>query len=362
MITPVVLYALEPATIAVLEVANDGRADFAANPFNGPPPTFEQALTRFCSAPEQAANFAAWRARNFAGAAPCVLRGAGEMAPPAEYAHVPHTWQTSIGVQRQLGTAMVVEADYVYARGRDEKFIQENVNLSWTNASGIGVNNPYPNRALLPYPQFGIVAMTPFTGRSAYHALQTAFTKRMSNRWQATATYTLGGLWSAEGQPLTGVPGEVPREVPFAVAPDLGAEWSLAESDQRHRAVFSGIWQVGRGFQLSGLHYLGAGIRDDSLYGGDRRSLGAGGEARLRPDGTIVPRNAFLQPMENRTDIRLQQRVRLAPRVSLDLIAEAFNLFNRANITLENEESSLDYNDAIAGQFRTMQFGFRLAF
>jgi hypothetical protein len=173
VITPVVLYALEPATIAVLEVANDGRADFAANPFNGPPPTFEQALTRFCSAPEQAANFVAWRARNFAGAAPCVLRGAGEMAPPAEYAHVPHTWQTSIGVQRQLGTAMAVEADYVYARGRDEKFIQENVNLSWTNASGIGVNNPYPNRALLPYPQFGIVAMTPFTGRSAYHALQT---------------------------------------------------------------------------------------------------------------------------------------------------------------------------------------------
>jgi hypothetical protein len=184
----------------------------------------------------------------------------------------------------------------------------------------------------------------------------------MSNRWQATATYTLGGLWSAEGQPLTGVPGGVPREVPFAVAPDLGAEWSLAESDQRHRAVFSGIWQVGRGFQLSGLLYLGAGIRDDSLYGGDRRGLGAGGEARLRPDGTIVPRNVFMQPMENRTDIRLQQRVRLAPRVSLDLIAEAFNLFNRANITLENEESSLDYNDAIAGQFRTMQFGFRLAF
>ena len=82
VITPVVLYALEPATVAVLEVANDGRPDFALNPFNGPAPTFEQALTRFCSAPEQAANFAAWRARNFAGAAPCVLRGAGEMAPP----------------------------------------------------------------------------------------------------------------------------------------------------------------------------------------------------------------------------------------------------------------------------------------
>ena len=118
VITPVVLYALEPATVAILEVANDGRPDFALNPFNGPAPTFDQALTRFCSAPEQAANFAAWRARGFAGAAPCVLRGAGEMAPPAEYAHVPHTWQGTIGMQRQFGSTMSVEADYVYSRGR----------------------------------------------------------------------------------------------------------------------------------------------------------------------------------------------------------------------------------------------------
>ncbi len=363
VITPVVLYALEPATIAILEVANDGRPDFATNPFNGPAPTFEQALTRFCSAPEQAANFAAWSARNFAGAAPCVLRGAGEMAPPAEYAHVPHTWQTSIGVQRQLGAAMVVEADYVYARGRDEKFIQENVNLAWTNASGIGVNVPYSNanRGQLAYPEFGIVAMTPFTGRSAYHALQTSWNKRMSNRWQAGATYTLSGLWSAEGQPLMGVRGATPSEVPFAVAPDLGAEWSLAQSDQRHRAVFNGIWQLGRGFQISGLHYFGAGNRASSNYGGDRRGVGAGGEQRLRPDGTIVPRNAFLQPAQNRTDLRLQQRVTIGT-LSVDLMAEAFNVFNRPNWTLETQESSLDYGKRVAAQYRTAQFGFRLAF
>jgi len=362
VITPVVLYAYEPATIAVLEVANDGRPDFGSNPFNGPAPTFEQAVTRFCSAPEQAANFAAWRARNFAGAAPCVLRGAGEMAPPAEYAHVPHTWQGTIGVQRQIGSVMAVEADYVYARGRDEKFIQENVNLSWTNASGIGINNPYTNRALLPYPQFGIVAMTPFTGRSAYHALLTAFNKRMSNRWQAGATYTLGGLWSAEGQPFMGVPGSEPVPVPFAVAPDLGAEWSFAQSDQRHRAVFNGIWQVGRGFQVSGLHYFGAGNRASSNFGGDRRNLGAGGEQRLRADGTIVPRNAFIQPMQNRTDIRFQQRVTLPNVMSIDLIAEAFNVFNRPNWTLETQESSRDYGQRVQGQYRSAQFGFRISF
>jgi hypothetical protein len=372
VITPVVLYALEPATVAVLEVANDGRPDFALNPFNGPAPTFDQAVTRFCSAPEQAANFAAWRARNFAGAAPCVLRGAGEMAPPAEYAHVPHTWQGTIGMQRQFGSNMSVEADYVYSRGRDEKFIQDNVNISYTNASGIGLNNPYSNRSLLPYPEFGIVAMTPFTGKSAYHALQTAFTKRMSSNWQAGATYSLAGLWSAEGQPLMGVPGSTPIEVPFDVAEDLGGPlgWTYALSDQRHRAVFNGIWQVGHGFQVSGLHYWGAGNRSAANYGGDGRGLGAGGEARYRvaatpqgAAGTIVPKNAFIQPQQNRTDIRVQQRITLPNRMGIDVIAEAFNVFNRANYTLGTTESSLtDYGKPIAGQYRSAQFGFRLTF
>jgi hypothetical protein len=157
------------------------------------------------------------------------------------------------------------------------------------------------------------------------------------------------------------VPGAEPQPVPFDVAADHGGEWGLAESDQRHRAVFSGIWQVGRGFQVSGLHYFGAGNRDSTNYGGDRRGLGAGGEQRLRPDGTIVPRNSFLHPAQNRTDLRIQQRIPLG-RVSLDLMADAFNLFNRSNFTLETQESSLDYGEPSTGQYRTMQFGFRILF
>jgi hypothetical protein len=159
-----------------------------------------------------------------------------------------------------------------------------------------------------------------------------------------------------------GVPGAEPQPVPFDVAPDLGGEWSFAESDQRHRAVLSGIWQVGRGFQVSGVHYLGAGIREDTSYGGDRRGLGAGGEQRLRPDGTIVARNSFIQPAQNRTDLRVQQRVPLPGRVSIDVMADAFNLFNRPNWRIETQESSLDYGERVEAQYRSMQFGFRVTF
>jgi hypothetical protein len=49
--------------------------------------------------------------------------------------------------------------------------------------------------------------------------------------------------------------------------------------------------------------------------------------------------------------------------VQVDLIAEAFDLFNVANYTLGTQESTVaQYKKPVSGQFRTMQFGFRLGF
>ena len=150
--------------------------------------------------------------------------------------------------------------------------------------------------------------------------------------------------------------------MPFTVQPDLGNEYTLAGDDQRHRAVFNGIWQVGRGFQVSGLHYFGAGIRAANEYGGDLRLLGATGSARLRPNGSLVERNSYIQPAQNKTDIRLQQRVPLGGRLAIDLIGEVFNVFNRANFTETAQESSANYGKPASGQYRTGQVGFRFTF
>ena len=359
-------YPGESKTVALVEVANDGRPDFAANPFNGPPPTFEQAKATACSAPEQAPAMAAWKARNYAGAPTCLLLASGELNPPAGTYNVNSSVQTSIGVQRQFGSDMVVESDYVYTRGRDEGWGHLNMNIAFNPATG--VNYPYaangPNRALLPYPDWGVVALTQQNARSAYHGLVTTFTKRMSNRWQASATYTLAGFWNAVGQPFQGVTGSVPVEVPFELAQDLGGEWSFAEGDQRHRMVLNGIWQVGHGFQVSGIHYTSAGDRSATSYGGDLRVLGAGSveRQRLRPDGTITPRNDFTQPARNRTNLRIQQRVSLPHRIAIDVMAEAFNVFSQENFTINAQENNAQYLKAILGENRTMQFGFRVTF
>jgi hypothetical protein len=206
--------------------------------------------------------------------------------------------------------------------------------------------------------------MTVQNGRSTYHGLQTALTKRMSHHWQGAATYTLSGLWDALGKPLQGVPRSTPEPVTFQLAPDLNGEYSLSSSDLRHRAVFSGIWEVHGGFQVSGTHYMGLGQRAQTIYGGDLRNLGGSDTSiqRLRPNGTIVPRNAFTQPARNRTAVRLQQRISLPAKVSLDLIAEAFNVFNNTNMTINTQENNALYLKPTSGEFRTMQVGFRLMF
>lgn len=151
--------------------------------------------------------------------------------------------------------------------------------------------------------------------------------------------------------------------VPFDVVSDLGgdASYGLAGTDQRHRAVFNGIWEVGKGFQVSGLHYFGAGNRSSGSYGGDLRQTGAGFSARLRPNGTLVERNAFIQPAQNRTDIGLQQRIQLG-KVSIAGIAEIFNVFNRENFTINTTESAATYLKPTNGQNRTAQIGFRVIF
>ena len=106
--------------------------------------------------------------------------------------------------------------------------------------------------------------------------------------------------------------------------------------------VFNGIWQVGHGFQVSALHFFAAGIRLAHTYGGDVRGTGANFSQRLRPDGTIVPRNDLIAPAQNRTDIRFQQKIPLGGRGSFDLIAEVFNAFNRPNWGIGTQESTPD--------------------
>jgi hypothetical protein len=337
-------------TTSFLEPNNNGRFDFPSNPFAGPYPNYAQATLQTCNV------------NNRPG---CILRAAEELAPPADLSALTSTWQTSIGMQRQIGAQTAFEVDYVYKHDANQKVIHANVNVLYDQATG--ANRGFSNAANRPVPEWGQIGMYAYHGWANYHAMQTSLTKRFSDNWQASATYTLSGYWNGDPQPLTVIGGQV-QEVPFPVQSDLGGAYSLGVTDQRHRLTLNGLWQIGAGFQMSGIYFFGSGERDDTFYGADLRDLG-GGNQRLRPDGTLIPRANFVGEPIHRVDVRLSQRIPVGGRLRADGLLEVFNLFDRANYGsyVLDQANTRQFgqptrNANIAYSPRALQLGFRLTF
>jgi hypothetical protein len=341
------------SSVAAVEYTNDGRPDFFRNPWNGVKPTRDEALLRFCS-----------QNGNRPG---CLLRSATELAPYPGYGmdRITNSWQTSFGVQRQLTDVLAVEVDYVQTNSRNEKTIVGNINVAYNAATG--ENFPYSNRSLRPFPDWGIVGITPLAGWSDFRGLQMAFTKRFSNRWQASGNFLLSQIDNSLPNPISGLTGLVP----FTVAPDLGEDYGPSETDQRGRATLNAIWEVWGGFQVSGLYFYGSGMPLQLDPGTvDARDLGGTGDYanRRRANGEIIPRNGYPGPNIHRVDMRFQQRIPVGPRVRLDGQVEVFNLFNRFNpVSYVTNELNIRFgqpneSDNIAYRPRVMQLGFRMTF
>jgi hypothetical protein len=341
------------------EVFNDGRPDFAANPFNGPTPTYDEVAATLCTV---------------SSAPDCLRRTIGTFAAP--YNEIPYSNQASVGVQQDLGHDMGLEVDYVFTGNRAQNDTTLNVNLAYDPSTGL--NYPYTDISKLPYPDWGSVRNRRSVGESNYHGLQVNFTKRMSGRWQAQATYLLAAQWDHQRSPIPvgceypttlDADGSARCDVPFALHSVIADEWYLT-GDQRHRVTVNGIWDLGAGFQLSGLYLFGDNGWATPQSGTDAIQAGgsfAVGSRRLRADGSIVERNSLDLPAIQRLDMRLQKRFEIGP-LTVDGIAEVFNVLNRANygsFVLNETNASFgqpSQNLNVAYQPRLLQLGFRTSF
>ncbi|MBI2185599.1 MAG: TonB-dependent receptor [Acidobacteria bacterium] len=373
------------------QIFNDGRPDFVPNWFGpapggegewggGPKPTQAQALAQACDL--NAALFERWRAQGFRGNPPCFVRSVtSEIAYPGRQTSYSH--QTSVGVQRQIGADMSFEANYVYTGGRGEEHAV-NANLSYNPATG--ANYPFSDVSRRPFPEWGPVHFEFLEGWSNYHGMDLTLTKRFGSRWQAMGSYTLGYFRDAKPirpQWYLGDDGVVARQpVGFPLAQDMGADYSFAgrqvtpgfgqAGDQRHRAVFNGIWDVGAGFQVSGIYFYGSGERFWVDTGVDRRGEGGTGvntgELRLLADGSILPRNSLVGKPIHKMDLRLQERLPLAGRVAVNGIFEVFNLFNHehyGNYVVNASNANFGqpaFSPSVQYFPRMLQFGIRATF
>ena len=354
-------FTVTPAQQLGFSVKNDGRADFASNPFNGPTPTYTELLPVICT-PELKPG--------------CFSQSAFIAGTYNTTSKMPYSYQPSIGIERQIADDMSVSADYVYVGTRDNVTGQDpNTNLTYNPETG--ANYSFFDRSRRVHPEWGLFLMRLSDSYSNLHTLQTGFTKRFSHGWQASGSYTMSALRDAYARAREG-----DVLVPFPTQPDLGGEYTLGVTDQRHRATFNGIWQMPAGFQLSGLYFFGSGERYETRWGVDIRQMGGTGESRLRPDGTIVPRNSFTGEALHRVDMRILRRFPLGGRVSIDGMVELFNVFNHGNfgsyagISAAGTTSIVQLTGGlVASNFgnpvqnpnvafgpRTAQLGFRLVF
>ena len=332
----------------VVEATFDGRSDFTTNPWNGALPPADVLEGRFCN-------------NNFVDG--CFRRGIGQsfVSPNVQ---IPYSYQVSLGVQRQVADTMSVTADYVSTLLRHDRVTNGNINLTYDEATG--TNYDFRDISRRPFPDWGRVRQTQTLADNNRNALETSFTKRFSDNWQASGTYTFGFTKRRLPQPVSGF-----ETVPFDLVGELGPQYGPAIGDQRHRAVFNGIWQVGGGFQISGLYFYGSGETFNTTAGGDRRRLSSaptGQASRLRADGTIAPYNGLVGRPIHRVDLRLQERINLGGPTSVSIFLEVFNALNHENYgSYTGNESNSNFgnptfNSALAYAARMVQLGFRFQF
>ena len=124
---------------------------------------------------------------------------------------------------------------------------------------------------------------------------------------------------------------------------NLRDDRGLADNDQRHRLVVSGTLEAPkggqgkglrralRGFQLSYIFTCASRLPFNIVTGGDRNFDTNNND---RPVG--VARNAGHGFDFVSFDLRIGREFRLTDRVNLRILAEGFNLFNRANYSVPN--------------------------
>jgi hypothetical protein len=95
------LFTLRYVQQIAMTVLNDGRPDFAVNPFNGPAPTYDQAKAQLCSSQPNPAS------------PTCNLRHSTQNFAAPDLVD-PYSHQASVGFARQIGSTSSLEMDWVY--------------------------------------------------------------------------------------------------------------------------------------------------------------------------------------------------------------------------------------------------------
>jgi hypothetical protein len=267
----------------------------------------------------------------------------------------PYSQQANLGIERQLGENTTLTASYLFVGGlKLARTVNANLPspqiLTKANSASLGFALPLPQQ--IGRGVFGparlnaaydAVYQSQNHANSTYNGLSVALNRRLAKEITFSGSYTF-----SKALDDASFFDEQPQD-PYA----LRAERSYSANDQRHRFVFSGLFDLPigeeedrkagakdnlfttlfRNIELAPIFSATSGRPVNPLVGFDAlHSLAYAPSAR--PSGDA--RNSFRTDSAVNLDVRLVKFFPVKPHARLDFVVDLFNAFNHPNVTAVN--------------------------
>ena len=284
------------------------------------------------------------------GIAPSIFRADPGMATP-------YSEQISAGGEYLLATNLTLRADYLFVHGANlPRTVNINllppVVLTLANAASLGVPNPAPQQigqeVFSPArlnTQFNDIYQLQNSARSTYQGVSFTISRKMNEDLEFSASYTL-----SQTRDNASDYNEQPQN-PF----NLAAEYALSLQQQQQRFVFNALWELPIGdeddqggkteqnqgwlirtfghIELAPIFTIQTGRPVNPLTGLDSNRSHA---FPLSGRPLDFGRNSLTAPGTAIMDLRVLKYFPFGASRRLDLAADFFNLFNRANVAQIN--------------------------
>jgi hypothetical protein len=337
-----IFYANTPSILYGTALSNNGvnvqTLNFSTGPNGGTALPVSYPNT-FCGAPTAAAGCAP--PAGFNAAPPTILLFAPNYRQP-------YIEQYNVAVEHQIAADTSVTVAYTGVHG---VHIQDTRDINLTNAqtattafvagqTGTLTFNKYPTAR--PITAFSRILQFQSNANSNYNGLSFELNKRLAHNFQFVTSYTWSHVIDDRPDATAVVPGTDDGKMVYdPLHPEL--DRASGDDDVRNRFIFSGIWELDNythgmntyerailgGWELAGVFNAQSGQPYTAVVSADLN--GDGNSRNEIAPGTA--RNQFRLPAIYTFDPRVTRTIKVTERANVQLIAEAFNLFNHQNIT-----------------------------
>jgi hypothetical protein len=263
-------------------------------------------------------------------------------------------------LEHDLGSDTVLSAAYLFSGGHDlPTFIDVNLPVPTSRTYTI-IGGDFDGQTLTVSPffsgprpdsRFGIITAIRSLIKSKYHAVVVQLNRRLTKGLQFESSYTLSKA-TDNGQSSAIFPGSNYPSNPLDVSADQGP----SDFDARHKFTATAVWssafrstnhrlsqRIVNGFTVSTVFFAKSGAPYSAGVGGNAAGglrvgiTGGGGPSLSR--FPLFSRNAFRMPAIVNVDLRVSRQFPIGNDGKLVILGEAFNLFNRTQVTDLNTRS-----------------------